>query len=178
MRTPGIGLLAGLFAVICQASIITTDPGTGVTTTFTATSLTEGAGPVTVNGFTVTGSNVAFGNVPYGLGTNGSWQNFSFVSANSINTPITIDLMASYGLVGGFMNYFTPHDINGVNPTIEALAADGTTVLEIDVLNSLAPISTPGGTNLGAFRGISRSQGDSRFLRMGGDFLLTHSLEV
>ena len=60
----------------------------------------------------------------------------------------------------------------------ESIAANGTTVLETDVLNSLAPISTPGGTNQGAFRGISRSQGDIRFLRLTGDFITTHTLEV
>src|SRR6266478_5195840 len=102
MRTLSIGSLAGLLAVICQASIITSDPGTGVTTTFTATGLTQGPGPFTVSGFSVTGSNVAFGDVPYGLGTNGSWQNFSFLGANTINTTITIDLGSTFGLVGGF----------------------------------------------------------------------------
>src|SRR5437763_2488837 len=142
MKRLGICLLSVSLAVICQAGIITTDPGTGVTTTFTATGLTQGAGPFVINGFSVTGTNVAFGNVPYGLVNNGSWGNFSFVSGNSINTSITFDLGASYGLVGGFMNYAAPHDPNGVNPTIEALAANGTTVLESDVLNSLAPIST------------------------------------
>src|SRR5207248_2813500 len=74
--------------------------------------------------------------------------------------------------------YSTPHDVLGTNPTIEALAANGTTVLETDVLNSLAPISTPAGSNLGAFRGITRSQNDIRFLRLSGDFIITHSLEV
>src|SRR5437870_2278821 len=74
------------------------------------------------------------------------------------------------------MNYDVSH--TGVNPTIEALAADGTTVLETDVLSVLAPISTPAGTNEGAFRGMTRSQGDIRFLRLGGDYLLTHSLEI
>jgi len=178
LRILNIALISGLFLVICQAGLITTDPGTGTTTTFTATGLTQGAGPVTVNGFVVTGANVAYGNAPYGLGNNGAWVSFSFVAANSNNGSITFDLGALYGLVGGFMNYSTPHDVTGTNPTIEALAANGTTVLESDNLIALAPISTPSGSNAGAFRGISRSQNDIRFLRIGGDFLLTHSLEV
>jgi len=178
MKTLGTALIAGLFTVVSQAAIITTDPGTGTTTTFTGINLTQGAGPFTVNGFSVTGTNVAFGDAPYGLGTNGAWTSFSFVSANSGDTTITIDLGASYGFVGGFMNYSTPHDALGISPTLEALAANGTTVLETDVLSTVAPISTPSGSNAGAFRGISRSEGDIRFLRLGGDFLLTHSLEV
>jgi hypothetical protein len=125
MRTLGIGLISGLFVVTCQASVLFTDPGTGTTTVFTATGLTQGAGPFTINGFSVSGStNVAFGDAPYGLGNNGAWTSFSFVAANSNNGTITIDLGASYGLVGGFMNYSTPHDVSGTNPTIEALAAN------------------------------------------------------
>jgi len=162
--------------VICQAGLITTDPGTGTTTTFTATGLTQGAGPVTVNGFVVTGTNVAYGNAPYGLGNNGAWTSFSFVSPNSNSTSITFDLGALYGLVGGFMNYSIP--ITGLNPTIRALAADGTTILETDDLSTLAPISTPNGSNQGAFRGIIRSQHDIRFLNLSGDFIVTHTLEV
>jgi len=179
MKTISIGLLSGLLAVVCQASIVTSDPGTGTTTVFTGINLTQGAGPFTVDGFPVSGStNVAFGDAPYGLGTNGAWTSFTFVAANSNNGTITIDLGALYGLVGGFMNYSTPHDITGTNPTIEALAANGTTVLESDILSSVAPISTPAGSNAGAFRGIDRSQNDIRFLRLGGDFLVTHSIEI
>src|SRR5437763_15283409 len=109
MKRLGICLLSVSLAVICQAGIITTDPGTGVTTTFTATGLTQGAGPFIINGFSVTGSNVAFGNVPFGLVNNGVWSSVSFVSGNTINTSITFDLGAPYVFVGGFMNYATPH---------------------------------------------------------------------
>src|SRR5882724_12033584 len=114
MRTLSIGLIAGLFVVTCQATLITLDPGTGTTTTFTATGLTQGAGPFTVNGFSVTGStSVAFGDTPYSLVTNGSWIGFSFVGLNANAGSFTFDLGASYGLVGGFMNYATPHDPAG-----------------------------------------------------------------
>jgi hypothetical protein len=178
MRKLSIGLIAALSITICQGGLITSDPGTGTTTTFTGTNSTDGAGPFVVNGFSVSGTNVAFGDAPYGLGTNGAWVSFSWVAANSSSSAITFDLGASYGLVGGFMNYSTPHDPLGTNPTITALAADGTTVLESDILSVLAPISTPAGTNAGAFRGISRAQGDIRFLSISGDFILTHTLEV
>jgi hypothetical protein len=179
MRTLVTGLISGLFVVTCQAGVLFSDPGTGTTTVFTATGLTQGAGPFTINGFSVSGSSiVAFGDAPYGLGNNGAWTSFSFVAANSNNGSITFDLGASYGLVGGFMNYSTPHDVTGTNPTIEAIAANGTTVLESDILSVVAPISTPAGSNAGAFRGISRSQNDIRFLRISGDFILTHSLEI
>jgi hypothetical protein len=160
------------------AGLITTDPGTGVTTTFTTTG-NQGfndPGPVVLNGFSVTGSpQVTYGNVGYGLAANGSWSGFSWVATNNGTGSITFNLGGSFGLAGGFLNYAPA---NGNDATIEALAANGTTVLETYDLVTLAPISTPGGLNAGAFRGISRVTNDIAFLRLSGDFILTHTLEV
>jgi len=166
------------FASFSLAGLITSDPGTGVTTTFTTTG-NQGfgdPGPVVLNGFTVTGSpQVTYGNVNYGLGANGSWSSFSWVATNNGSGSITFNLGGSFGLVGAFLNY-APN--NGSDATIEALAANGTTVLESYDLVTLAPISTPGGVNAGAFRGISRVTNDIAFLRLSGDFILTHTLEI
>src|SRR5689334_22973868 len=119
---------------MCQADLITTDPGTGTTTTFNVSGLTQGPGGFSVDGFGVFGTpNVAFGNAPYALGNNGVW-NFSYVGSNSNFGSFTFDLGASFGLVGVFMNYSTPHDVTGTSPTLQALAANGTTVLESDDL--------------------------------------------
>jgi hypothetical protein len=77
MRILSVVLAISSCASLSQASVLFADPGTGVTTTFTPTGLTQGAGPFVVNGFSVTGSpNVAFGDVSYGLLTNGSWSSF------------------------------------------------------------------------------------------------------
>jgi len=166
------------FASFSLAGLITSDPGTGVTTTFTTTG-NQGfgnPGPVVLDGFTVTGSpQVTFGNASYGLGGNGSWNSFSWVATNNGTGSITFNLGGSFGLVGAFINYAPS---TGADATIEALAANGTTVLESYDLVTLAAISTPGGLNAGAFRGISRATNDIAFLRLSGDFILTHTLEI
>ena len=164
-----------------SATLITTSPGTGTITTFTATGLTVVPGPVVVDGITVSGNpNVTYGDAPYGLGEapgNGRWTGFSFVGTNSPVAVVTFNLGANFGYVGGFMNYTRPL-VDATNPIITALAADGTTVLETYNLETNAAIVTPDGTNQGAFRGISRAQQDIRFLRIEGDYILTHTLEV
>jgi hypothetical protein len=174
-------LFLGTFLVSASfswASLISIDPGTGVTTTFTTTG-NQGfgdPGPVVLDGFSVTGSPQAtYGDVGYGLDSNGSWNDFSWVATNNGTGSITFNLGGSFGLVGGFLNY-APN--NGNDATIEALASNGTTVLETYDLVTLAPISTPGGLNAGAFRGISRGTNDIAFLRLSGDFILIHTLEI
>ena len=174
-------LLIGAFlysANFSLAGLISIDPGTGVTTTFTTTGNQgfNNPGPVVLDGFAVTGSpQVTYGDVGYGLASNGSWSSFSWVATNNGTGSITFNLGGTFGLVGGFLNYAPG---NGNDATIEALAANGTTVLETYDLVTLAPISTPGGLNAGAFRGISRGTSDIAFLRLSGDFILTHTLEV
>lgn len=161
-------------AQVAQAALVTTDPNTGTTTTFTATGLASvnASGTAVVDGITWSGNPyVYFGDVSYGLASNGNW-NWSWVATNGIGS-ITASLGGGYGLVGGFINYAPG---NGV-ARIEALAADGLTVLESYDLTALAPITTTG-TNEGDFRGISRAQSDIHFMRLSGAFILIHSLEV
>jgi len=169
----GLSLIGAQSAL---AALVTTDPGTGVTTTFTATGNNGfgNPGPVVLDGITWTGAPQAtYGNANYGLLGNGNW-NWSWVATNNGSGSITASLGGAYGLVGGFMNY-APN--SGSAPTIEALAADGVTVLESYDLSVLAPITTSG-TNQGAFRGISRVQDDIYFLRLSGSYIITHTLEV
>lgn len=169
-------LLMVLFVGSAQAGLITLDPGTGVTTTFTQTGNNGfgNPGPVVLDGFTATGNpQVTYGNAGYGLASNGSW-NWSWVATNNGTGTITFDLGGVFGLVGGFMNY-APN--NGSNATIEALAAD-MSVLESYDLTALAPISTPGGLNAGDFRGIERVEADIAFFRLGGDYIIIHDLTL
>ena len=174
-----IALSLGLTSPPLRAGLITADPGTGTTTIFTVTGNHASGSAVLLNGFTVAGSSgVFYGTGTYGLSTNGCWGcsgSFSYVSTNSMTASITFDLGGLFGFVGGFMNYAPG---SGSDATITALAADGTTVLDSYDLVSAAPISTPGGYNAGAFRGISDSTDDIRFFRLSGDYILTHTIEV
>ncbi|HEY9098169.1 MAG TPA: PEP-CTERM sorting domain-containing protein [Thiobacillus sp.] len=179
IKKVGLGvILAGLsVAPAVHATLLTTDPGTGTTTVFTTTG-NQGfgnSGPVTLDGFSWSGNpQITYGNAGYGLSSNGNWS-FSWIATNNGNGSITVDLGGDYDFVGGFMNY-APN--SGGPATITALAADGVTVLESYDLSALAPISTPGQTNGGAFRGISRTQGDIRFFQLSNDFIIIHSLEI
>jgi hypothetical protein len=184
-QTAWIGL--GAFAAVCgialsaHATLLTTDPGTGTTTVFTDTGNNGfgNPGPVTLDGFVWTGNpQVTYGNAQYALAGNGTWSpsgEFSWIATNNGTGSITVNLGGNFGLVGEFMNY-APN--NGTDATIAALAADGVTVLETFDLVTNAPISTPGGTDAGAFRGISRVQNDIHFFRLSGDFILAHTLEI
>jgi hypothetical protein len=167
----GLSLAAAFSA---HAALVTTDPMTGTTTTFTATGVTGVSAPGTavVDGITWSGSpQFYYGAASYGLGSNGFWD-WSFVATNGTGS-ITASLGGGFGLAGGFINYAP-----GWGPAlIEALAADGVTVLESYDLTVLAPITTTGG-NQGDFRGIARAQNDIYFMRLSGAYILIHSLEV
>lgn len=124
---------------------------------------------------TATGPFSDYGNAPIGMGNNGFWD-------GGRNGWVSLDITFSAGQyieftfnngpvssVGGFVNYC---DFNGsphCSPTqhyiIEARDASNT-VLESYDITALAPISTPGGLNDGAFRGIQRATADIKSYRL------------
>lgn len=96
----------------------------------------------------------------YSLGGNGSWSGSMgpFVGSNTAD-PVTLTFRFNDGpvaSVGAFLNY---NSSNSQSLIISALAADNSVLESYDV-STLAPISTPGATNSGAFRGITRSTND------------------
>lgn len=172
-------IVALVMAQSSQASLITIDPGTGATTTFTATGNTgyNIPGPAVINGISWTGSpQVQYGNNTYYLGTNGFW-NMSWVGTNGRGS-ITANLGGNYGFVGGFVNYSPGLGGLPTDAIVQALAADGHTVLESYDLETLHLINTPHAVNGGAFIGIERTENDIAYFRLAGDFILTHSIEI
>jgi hypothetical protein len=184
----GIGLLA--FVAICgvglaaHAALLTTDPGAGTTTVFTGSGSIASPGPVTLDGFVWTGNPaVVSDNGRYGVGANGAWSpsgEFWWIATYGVTTPdgvssITVNLGGNFGLVGGFMNYALDF---GADATITALAADGVTAVQSYDLVTNAPITTPGGTDAGAFRGISSPLDNIHYLELSGGFILLHTLEI
>jgi hypothetical protein len=157
--------------------LLTSDPNTGTTTTFTDTGNNGfgNPGPVSLDGFSVTGNpQVTWGNAEYLLANNGAWTQ-SWIGTNNGSGSVTFDLGGAYSLVGGLMNYAPD---SGSDATITALGLDGVTIIGTYDLATLAAISTPGATNGDAFRGIESSSADIGFLELSGDFIIDHSLEV
>jgi hypothetical protein len=180
MRFPRILALATLAlstgAAFGSSMLLTSDPGTGTTTTFTDTGLASSPGPVMLDGFSVTGNPyVAWGNNSYLLSSNGFW-NQSWIGTNYLTGSVTFNLGGDYSFVGGLMNYAEPDF--ATDPIITALASDGTTVIGTYDLETFDPINTPGAINGEAFVGIESSTPDIAYLEIGGSFILAHSLEV
>ena len=140
-----------------------------------------GKGPVEVGGlvgisisFLSNNDGAVMGNGPYGLGSNGKWDagRKGFVGVNGSGRPGEwIQITFNNGLVsmvGGFINYaicdslpcYPQQDF-----VLEALDINGI-VLESYNVSELSPISTPGETNSGAFRGIQRTSSDIHALRL------------
>jgi hypothetical protein len=113
---------------------------------------------------------------------NGSWNNFAWVGGYCFSggCTATIDLGGLYASVGGFMNYVASDGSPSGpgDPVITALAADGVTVIESYDLATSASISTPGGLNAGAFRGISSSSSDIAYLELSGSYLIMHDITL
>ena len=172
------GCLSLLSAVPVHATLITAAPS-GTTTVLTTITGTWASAPsVVAGGYTVSapaGFDVWYGDSGYGLVANGSWSDFAWVGGYCFSgaCTATIDLGGSYSAVGGFMNY-----VPGGSPTIWAIAADGTTILESYDLAVFAPISTPAALNGGAFRGISRGTADIAYFRISDSYLIMHDLTV
>jgi len=174
-----VGLLVG--PMVASATLLTTAPSGGTTTTFTSTGNNGfgNAGPVSIDGFSVTGSlQVTYGNAAYNIAPNGFWSQqspFSWVATNDSVSSITFDLGGLFSSAGFFLNYAPG---SGTDPTITAIAANGVTVLDTYDLSTLAPISTPGGTNAGAFRGIADASADIRYMTLSGSYIIAHSITV
>lgn len=173
-------------ASMAHATLLTTQPS-GTTTVLTTVTGTWSYSPsVVAGGFTVTSAlNVWYGDSSFGLVDNGSWDSFAWVggycySDGNGDCTATINLGGLYSAVGGFMNYCVSSGVScgSGDAVITALAADGVTVLDSYDLFTLAPISTPGGSNAGAFRGISESTADIAYLRISGSYLIMHDLTL
>jgi len=173
-------VVSGLLAPAAAHAALITAPPLGTTTVLTTITGGWTSSPsVIAGGFTVfapPGAEVWYGDTSYSLASNGDWSDFAWVGGYCYSGPCTatIDLGGLFGAAGGFMNYAPGTG----DPVIEAIAADGVTVLESYDLAIAAPISTPGGFNDGAFRGIARGTADIAYFRVSGAYLIMHDLTV
>jgi len=110
----------------------------------------------------------------FGLASNGSWNSSigSYVGGNPPSYELVFHFSGNVSGVGGFFNY-APGSVPA--PIITALNSQGQT-LESYNIDDLAPISTPGATNAGAFRGILRNQADIAAFAMSGSSIVMDDL--
>ncbi|MGI4880149.1 MAG: PEPxxWA-CTERM sorting domain-containing protein [Janthinobacterium lividum] len=178
-----LGLGLGIAASSATASSLITTPGAYSGPTLNLTPYKNGSynftfGPVNVGaGLTFTaapggGGNSGMGSVvgqgEYGLTSNGTFGGDAvYIGVDSGTGYDTITFSTPQTQFYGFYNY-SPGD--GSDPTLSTLDAMGNVLQSFD-LATLAPISTPGGFNQFAFRGIDGTDAFSA-IRFGGSYLL------
>ena len=112
--------------------------------------------------------------IDFTIGGNGQWTTArdGYVSSNSGGGSITFSFNnGPVSTVGGLMNYALYTE-----PVLIQALDSGGAVLESYDVDAVAPISTPGGTDEGAFRGIARASADISAFRFTGVFTLLDDL--
>lgn len=119
----------------------------------------------------------ALNNGGYAIGGNGSWTSsragFSGLGADSGAMTYRFN-DGPVSAVGGFLNYSPDAFLSGI-ARIQVLDASDTVIESYD-LETVAPISTPGATDAGAFRGIVRPTADIAALRVLDRFIVLDDL--
>ncbi len=178
-----VALLAAAAALILPAAALAT-PIT--TNTLTGTTLIEfdGAsqftgGPVEVGGadsivFTSTESySVVNYDSLYGLSANGDWTSGlnGYLGLNAGVGAMTLTFEGPVAGIGAFVNY-SP----GTGDAVMQIFGEGGVLLESWNLSQDAPISTPGGTDAGAFRGFERATADIWSIAFSGGYIVVDDL--
>lgn len=121
------------------------------------------------------GGNSGIGSVigqgSYGLGGNGNFGGSSvFIGVDSGTGFAELSFAAPASSFGAYWNYAGP-TIIGDAPTLSAYDIVGNLLGSFD-LSTEAPISTPGGFNAFAFRGLESTDADIARVRFGGSYIL------
>ncbi len=136
-------------------------------------------GPINVDGFTFTaapggGGNSGQGSVVgqggYGLAGNGSFGGDAvYIGVDSGTGYAQLLGNTGYDQLGFFINYAPGI---GSDATFWTLDAGGNVIDEFNIVQ-LAPVSTPGGFNQFAFRGVAYDDGTKIYgMRFGGNYIL------
>ena len=166
-------LLAGLaLAPLAAAAVVTSLPG-GTVLPMPAVDY-QGVGPQTMAPgvtWSSTTGNALFGYAGgYGLGSNGYWDGLPpHVGLNAISGTMTFAFDTPVSAVGGFLNYSPEYG----TPTIAAYDASDA-LIESHILS----ISTPSGTNTGAFYGFTQDTPSIAYFRLSNAYVVLRDLTV
>jgi len=94
----------------------------------------------------------------YGLGNNGQWNGVAQISLVDQETIMAFEIPTAVNMVGIYMNYATPVSGSGIEVT--AIDNNLNQLSPWYVLPASAPISTPGGSDMGQWIGIYNSSPD------------------
>lgn len=115
----------------------------------------------------------------WGLLDNGIWtsgrQGYLGVWPNDGPVTINFTFESLMSGVGGFMNYIVGSSYSS-EVTLTAFDSSNNVLEVYDILSN--PISTPGGTNAGAFRGISRATADIASVQIYGQGIVLDDLTL
>ena len=179
--------LALLAASSAQAALLTSDAGySGPAldlSAYATGSYNFTFGPASIpGGITFTrstdtsnsGLGAVLGQGGYGLGDNGSFGGDAiYAGLDGPNGWIRFTLSAPVQSFGAYVNYAPG---TGAAPTIAVLDQNGD-VLESHDLAALAPVSTPGGFNQFAFRGIALDSASIYTLQLSGSYMIAAGSE-
>ena len=188
-RSAKFGVVAAVVTILglspntSNAALITTNSLASPTTVdfsqFVASPVISGSGAIQIGG--LVGEDIEYSGNPdgglyafdgsWGLADNGSWgARTGYIGQNNARPGemiITFNDGPVSG-VGGFMNHCPSGlDCTGAHLVISAFDI-GDVLLESYDITLLANISTPGGFNEGAFRGISRANNDIASFHVSG----------
>jgi len=175
--------LIGLF-FSAQASLLTSDSlvSPSAIDISTLSPVSGGSGPVAIGGGI--GENVTVEGVPggnlyinytgsWGLNTNGNWNGMALIGENTNPGSLIFAFDNPVSSVGSFMNHATGYSTDMVVNVYDA----SMTLLETHNITSEAPISTPGGLNAGAFRGVERLSSDIYYFEVVGAWPVVSTLK-
>ncbi|MDQ8159197.1 MAG: PEP-CTERM sorting domain-containing protein [Gemmatimonadota bacterium] len=148
-----------------------------------------GNGPTAIgaNGYNVTYTaveDVSFGQSPllsgpggrYDLAGNGIWSGVAYAATNGTSS-VWLTFSAPVTAVGGIMNYCDGECRAAGTAWLRGYDSSNNLIASYDLFSAAGGISTPNGTDQGAFRGIAYAGGISAIEIQGG-YVLTQDLEA
>jgi hypothetical protein len=172
-----VASITGLAATSAQAALLTSNTIASPTVVDFSTQATVVGVPGPIQVGTPVGLDIQANGSPntglytnydgWSLGSNGNWGNgMTYISANDARPgPLTFHFISGpVAEVGAFMNYY-PDDASDL--IIRVYDASSNLLEEYNITTD-ADIVTPGGSNAGGFRGISRATADISYFEIDG----------